>query len=206
MTRLSRPQNAYGPHKRRRREVMCQTDYWIWVRPNSPMIDYGPDQRRVWVRPNIPNSGMGQTEQTNDWLRARSNRPKSDMSQTEQTDDGVWARTKTRYVPDRTYPIQEWARQNRPTNEYGPEQTDSIQVWARQNRSNSGMGQTEQRDQKFVKYMSSVAPDPLSASQVRLVHSGLGLRTSSWAHMTTCSGSKNSERRFASYFKFAYTL
>ena len=130
-------------------------------------------------------------DQTEFWLWARPSRLKNGYGPHKVTEDRLWAGTTSRltisYETDRTEPIQVCARQNKPITVYGPDRTDSIQFRTiRPKRSNSGqtehacIGQLEQLHRKFVKTMSSVAPDPLSAAQICLVHTCLGSGDSSW--------------------------
>ena len=75
----------------------------------------------------------------------------------------------------------------------GIDQTKQTNVWvlARPNMPNSGMGQREQTQfrygpdraarQKIFPDYELGRPDPLSANQVRLAHTCLRSRTSSWA-------------------------
>ena len=43
---------------------------------------------------------------------------------------------------------------------YAPDRTDPIEVWARSNKSKSSMGQTELLNRKFIQTMRSIAQDP----------------------------------------------
>ena len=72
------------------------------------------------------------------------------------------------------------ARPNRPKFGYWPDRTDRNMGIRQTEQTKIATGQTECATQIFSRPLWTVAPDPLSATQVGLANTCLGSRTSSW--------------------------
>ena len=143
-----------------------QTKIWVLARQNRPKFGYWPDRADR-------NLGVGQTEQTEIWVLSWPNRPKYgywpdrtdrnlDIGQTEQAETLVLARP------------------NEPKYGYWPDRTDRNMGIGQTEQTKIAIGQTEGATHIFSRPLWTVAPDPLSATQVGLANTCLGSRTSSW--------------------------
>ena len=117
--------------------------------------------------------GTGQTEQTEIWVLARPHRPNY----------GYWpVRTDRILGIGQTEQAEIWvlARPNRPKYGYWPDRTDRNMGIGQTEQTKIVIGQTEGATQISSRPLWTVAPDPLSATQVGLANTCLGSRTSSW--------------------------
>ena len=85
-----------------------------------------------------------------------------DIGQTEQTE--IWV----------------LARPNKPKYGFWPDRTDRNMGIRQTKQTKIAIGQTEGATQIFSRPLWTVAPDPLSATQLGLANICLGSRTSSW--------------------------
>ena len=128
---------------------------------------------RYWPDRTDRNMGIGQNEQTKIWVLARPNRPKF----------GYWPDRNGRNLGiGQTEQTEIWvlARPNRPKYGYWPDRTDRNMGIRQTDQTKIPISQTEGATQIFFRPLWTVAPDPLSSTQVGLTNTCLGSRTSSW--------------------------